>query len=69
MDNINLDLDFLNIKKFFLGANTPFGFISYFDKPDKFDKHKQDWYRFLIKGGPGTGKSMLMKSIVNKLKD
>lgn len=69
MDNINLDLNLLdtqNIKKFFLGANTPFGFISYFDQLCKL---KKNWYHFFIKGGPGTGKSMLMKSIVKKIKN
>ncbi len=49
-----------NISKFFLGANTPGGFFSRFDNlytPDK------DWFCYIIKGGPGTGKSGLMKKI------
>lgn len=45
------------MQKFFLGANSCTGFISYFD-----DSFKKDGYKaYLIKGGPGTGKSSLMK--------
>lgn len=43
---------------FYLGANTPLGFYSLFDElynPD------EDWRMYIIKGGPGTGKSTLMK--------
>ncbi len=43
---------------FFLGANTPQGFVSRFDQlADPSD----GWREFIIKGGPGTGKSTLMK--------
>lgn len=43
---------------FFLGANTPQGFVSRFDQlADPLD----GWREFIIKGGPGTGKSTLMK--------
>ena len=47
--------------KFFASANSYNGFESYFGKvfcPEKFDKI------FILKGGPGTGKSSLMKRIL-----
>lgn len=50
MENFNL--------KYFLAANSCEGFCSYFDKsylPDG------EWQAFIIKGGPGTGKSSFMK--------
>ena len=45
---------------FFLGANTPEGFHSLFSEL-YFPEH--GWRLFIIKGGPGTGKSTLMKKI------
>lgn len=48
---------------FFLGANTPKGFYSLFNElynPDK------DWNMYIIKGGPGTGKSSIMKKIAKE---
>lgn len=45
---------------YFLGANSSKGFYSLFNElyyPD------DDWKMFIIKGGPGTGKSSLMKRI------
>lgn len=45
---------------FFLGANTPEGFRSYFDA---FDEPISGFRRYLIKGGPGTGKSGMMKQV------
>ena len=50
MENFNL--------KYFLAANSCEGFCSYFEKsylPDG------EWQAFIIKGGPGTGKSSFMK--------
>ncbi len=45
---------------FFLGANTPIGFVSFYDEITS----QSDTYRsFVIKGGPGTGKSSLMRKI------
>ncbi len=47
-------------KSYFLGANTPAGFYSLFNQlynPEK------DNTIYLIKGGPGTGKSSIMKKI------
>lgn len=45
---------------FFLGASTPSGFYSLFS-----ELHDPDdgWKLYIIKGGPGTGKSTLMKKI------
>ena len=44
----------------FLGANTPHGFVSLFD--ELYDPYK-DHNLHIIKGGPGCGKSTLMKKI------
>ncbi len=44
----------------FLGANTPKGFVSFFDELyNPYD----DTDAYIIKGGPGTGKSTFMKRI------
>ncbi len=48
----------MNKLKFFLGANSPYGFTSYFDLVMN-NKERN----YLIKGGPGTGKSTFMKKI------
>lgn len=45
---------------FFLGANTPGGFRSFFDE---LYYPEEGWKLYIIKGGPGTGKSSLMKRI------
>ena len=51
--------------RFFLGANTPQGFVSRFDQlADPTD----GWREFVIKGGPGAGKSTLMKMITGWVK-
>lgn len=43
-----------------MGANTPKGFYSLFNELyNPYD----DWNMYIIKGGPGTGKSSLMKKI------
>ncbi len=42
----------------FLGANTPQGFVSLFD--ELYNPYKS-CRAFIVKGGPGTGKSTLMK--------
>lgn len=48
--------------RFFLGANTPQGFVSRFDQlADPTD----GWREFVIKGGPGAGKSTLMKRVAD----
>ncbi len=48
---------------FFLGANTPQGFVSRFDQ---LADRQAGWREFVIKGGPGTGKSTLMRRIAEK---
>lgn len=58
MENFNL--------KYFLAANSCEGFCSYFDKsylPDG------EWRAFIIKGGPGTGKSSFMKYFAAKAEE
>lgn len=52
-----------NIHYFFAAANGYNGFVSYFEKvfsPSEFDKI------FILKGGPGTGKSRMMKDVIEK---
>ena len=54
----------MNKKTYFAAANSYKGFISYFDRvfqSENFDRI------FVIKGGPGTGKSSLMRAISDKL--
>ena len=58
MENSNYAVDF------FLGANTPQGFVSRFDQ---LANPTEGWRKFIIKGGPGTGKSGLMKSLAAAL--
>ena len=45
---------------FFLGANTAEGFYSLYDE---FFNPRDDVRLFIIKGGPGTGKSSVMKAV------
>lgn len=47
-------------KKIFLAANSPKGFVSFFD--ELYNPY-QNSRAYIIKGGPGTGKSSLMKKI------
>ena len=46
--------------EYFLGANTPLGFRSYFETACPVS---DGWKVYIIKGGPGTGKSTLMKRL------
>ena len=56
--------DLKQLPMFFLGANAPGGFVSAFGKAyDPTD----GWRVYIIKGGPGTGKSSLMKRAVEIL--
>lgn len=48
----------------FLGANTPDGFISLFD--ELYDP-AEDWRAYVVKGGPGTGKSGLMRRVAEEM--
>lgn len=50
-------------KKYFLGANSCEGFYSKF--ADSYNA-EEGWRAYLIKGGPGTGKSSFMKYIAAK---
>lgn len=54
------------ILRFFLGANTPQGFVSRFDQ---LGDPRGDWRCTVIKGGPGTGKSTLMRRLSDALSD
>lgn len=47
----------------FLGANTPKGFVSFFD--ELYNPYN-DTDAYIIKGGPGTGKSTFMKKIAEE---
>ncbi len=52
--------------KYFLAANSSEGFVSHFSGCyDAFD----GWRAYIIKGGPGTGKSSFMKYIVAKAQE
>lgn len=52
--------------QFFLGSNTKRGFVPLFDQlRDPHGGHRL----YILKGGPGTGKSTLMKKIANALED
>ncbi len=48
------------MRKYFLGGNTPKGFFSYYDY---LISQREARKIFVLKGGPGTGKSTLMKKI------
>ncbi len=49
---------------FFLGANSPGGFYSLFNE---LYNPEENWRLYIIKGGPGTGKSGLMKRIAGQI--
>ncbi len=48
------------VKSYFLGGNTPEGFFSYYNHLISRRQAKRD---YIIKGGPGTGKSSMMKKV------
>lgn len=52
--------------KYFLAANSGEGFVSYFED---FIKKADDFRIFIIKGGPGTGKSSFMKKMAKSAND
>lgn len=52
-----------NTVEIFLGANSADGFINRFTSPYN---AKDNWKCYIIKGGPGTGKSSFMKKVANK---
>lgn len=53
------------IQNYFLGSNSPEGFRSYFSDMLR----KEGYYTYILKGGPGTGKSTLMKKIAAAFDD
>ncbi len=52
--------------EFFAAANTADGFVSFFDEVFFSPRIEQ---RYIIKGGPGTGKSSLMRRIARRAAD
>lgn len=52
--------------KFFLASNSAQGFISEFKNCYE---PKDNWYAYIIKGGPGTGKSSFMKKLIKKARE
>lgn len=58
-----ITVDDLSLPKFFLGANSPYGFISIFNN---LYYPEEGWFAYIIKGGPGTGKSTLMKKLAKE---
>ena len=52
--------------KYFLGCSSPEGFHSFFGE---LCPTHSGGYTYIIKGGPGTGKSSLMKRINSALTD
>lgn len=57
-------LDYITPVNFFLGANTPTGFLGYLE--DLYDC-RDGWHVYLIKSGAGTGKSSLMRGILEQM--
>lgn len=53
-----------NVPCFFLGSNSSQGFASRFDA--LYDP-ESDWRAVILKGGPGSGKSTLMKSVAQSV--
>ncbi len=58
MENFNI--------KYFLASNSCEGFVSFFGSC--YDPH-DNWKAYIIKGGPGTGKSSFMKFLAAKASD
>ena len=56
--------DFMD-NKYFLAANSADGFYSVFDKCYS---AADNWHAYIIKGGPGTGKSSLMRKLAEAAK-
>ena len=50
--------------KYFLGSNTNEGFCSFFDE---LYNPEEDWRVYVIKGGPGCGKSTLMGKLADEM--
>ena len=50
--------------RFYLGANTPVGFVGYLE--DLYDPG-EGWQAYIIKSGPGTGKASLMRAVMTAM--
>ena len=59
-------MEMSNDIRFFLGANSPSGFISNFNQ---LERGSAGWRMYVIKGGPGSGKSTLMKKVAAAMED
>lgn len=55
----------MSIQEYFLGGTSPEGFRTKFRE----QIHRPGFYTYILKGGPGTGKSTLMKKAVERFKD
>lgn len=66
MDKEKFNKIFNNSPVFFLGANSSKGFKSFFHKSCDAEKGER---MYVIKGGPGTGKSTLMKNVLENIYD
>jgi len=51
---------------FFLGSSSPGGFYSFFQE---LYAPEEGWYAYILKGGPGTGKSALLSYIADTLEE
>jgi len=60
MEEVVNVFDITTLFKSFLGANTAKGFVSRF--ADSYNA-EEGWRAYIIKGGPGTGKSTMMKQL------
>lgn len=58
--------DINKLPLFFLSSNSAEGFVSHFG--DSYSA-SDGWRAYIIKGGPGTGKSTCMKNVAKKISD
>ena len=56
--------EYINFPLFFLGANSSDGFVSRFESAYSPDGR---WRCYIIKGGPGTGKSTFIRRIISAM--
>ncbi|MCD7889548.1 MAG: hypothetical protein LUG23_06520 [Oscillospiraceae bacterium] len=63
MANTECNIDFK--KTYFMGYSTPTGFVTHL----KDDIESGEFTTYIIKGGPGTGKSSLMKKIASEVSE